>query len=227
MKFATGDHVKVHAHHFEQLAAKYPTRFRDAEEIHTVNHVNAQGNLVFLTDRPGFALMIERFYKVVPKAVDASVQADINRAIGLSPEAQARQAAYLKAKQQAWDAYAESRRRMAQPLSEHYRSHFEAGWNALRDHQRAQWELNKARPLSRTGEAAPAITAAQAGKLKDLVLQALGSGPKTTRQIAAVIGRDLQSVTPRLAPLRRQGIIHITSGVKGQAVYALGNGIMA
>ena len=47
-------------------------------------------------------------------------------------------------------------------------------------------------------------------RLEGEVYAALKTRPSTTEEIAAIMGRPLQSITPRIAPLRRKGFIFDT-----------------
>jgi hypothetical protein len=74
------------------------------------------------------------------------------------------------------------------------------------------------------------------GKLMDLILQEMQASAErfggncpgfTGKEIANYVQRPLNSITPRLAPLRRKGLIHAAGKRDKQIVWKLGNGVAA
>lgn len=64
--------------------------------------------------------------------------------------------------------------------------------------------------MSRTADPETSKRAAakvDASKLSQLVLNALTHGPKTSEEVAAWLGRELGSITPRFKPLEAAGLI--------------------
>lgn len=92
-----------------------------------------------------------------------------------------------------------------------------------------------AQPLARNTDPQTSHDAAATvggGKLVDLILREL-SWPAaelagmTGKELANRTGRSLNSITPRLAPLRRAGLIHPAGKRDKQIVWKLGNGVQA
>jgi hypothetical protein len=92
-----------------------------------------------------------------------------------------------------------------------------------------------AQPLARNTDPQTSHDAAATiggGKLVDLILREL-SWPAaelagmTGKELANRTGRSLNSITPRLAPLRRAGLIHADGKRDKQIVWKLGNGVQA
>jgi hypothetical protein len=67
------------------------------------------------------------------------------------------------------------------------------------------------------------------GKLVDLILVALTNNPQglVGKDIAIAVGRPLNSITPRFAPMRRAGYIHAAGKSEKQIVWKIGNGVAA
>lgn len=67
----------------------------------------------------------------------------------------------------------------------------------------------------------------RAVRISDLVLTSLLFDNMTGKQLAAVTGVALNSITPRFAQLTRRGLIHPVNSHGRETVWALGNGIAA
>lgn len=146
---------------------------------------------------------------------------------------------YIASRNSEWAAYAESRARLTgyRPGEGMLRHQgFEAGYGAgfingvL--HQTARTSISKVPALCRktdpeTSQKAAAAATRQAGKLRDLVIQHLQVADLTAGEIAARIGVPRDSISPRIAPLKRSGVLHVVAGRGKEAVYRLGNGIAA
>lgn len=62
-------------------------------------------------------------------------------------------------------------------------------------------------PTSRSNDPATSKGKRRINKYEQAVLSCLASGPKTGKEMVAICGFPLNSITPRLAPLRRKGLI--------------------
>lgn len=154
-------------------------------------------------------------------ALDAAIQ---NKAEGaFNPPT------YASQRQAAWDEYVASRAKanlnavVNSPRHAGFLAGFEAGRQTATVTGAAVPLAALLRPLSRVGEAVPAITKAKALKIADAILVDLQqNGPATAEAIANRIDRPLNSVSPRFAQLVRADRIHVAAGVGNRSVYKFG-----
>lgn len=62
-------------------------------------------------------------------------------------------------------------------------------------------------PTARSNDPATSKGKRKVNKYEQAVLSCLASGPKTGKEMVAICGFPLNSITPRFAPLRRKGLI--------------------
>lgn len=137
------------------------------------------------------------------RVVSAERTAAINQALGLPIGA-----AFVTARQAAWDRYRDSRAKVTGnnipsngPRQEGYEQGFADGF-AARDPQVAALRLMQPAPVVR-----------KAGKLADLIVASLrDEGPASAETLSKRIGRPLNSVSPRTRSLIDHGLIHVSGG---------------
>jgi hypothetical protein len=106
------------------------------------------------------------------------------------------------------------------PRMEGFRHGFDAGFDAgvLAERTRLQGVQYQA-----STETAPVIER-KAGKLNDLIVTSLRTaGPATADDLSKRLGVPLNSISPRFATLKRLGLAHVASGVRGKSIYAYGS----
>lgn len=143
---------------------------------------------------------------------------------------------FVAARQAAWDKYRESvtRRSLYTPPDGGSRHEgFTEGYNlgALEGIKHARSQIAPA--LARNTDPENSHDAAAAVKVKaiiDAITRSLrNEGPGTAHEIAKRIGLPLNTVSPRFATMKRNGICHVAHGIRvgrsHRSVYAIGNGV--
>lgn len=228
-----GDLVKVANQASFDMLERWSKRnsldiFKDIEQLHEVTGVCDRGYIRVGDMSANEGWSAHRFVKVTPKAVSPERTAEINNALGIpSP--------FVKARQEAWDRFLASRRKANQYLPfpdglvrTTHDAAFEAGVLHGIKQAQAQQAAQTTIALARHSDPATSKAAAKRVKgvtLESLVLKALEFRNMTGKEIAVHTGVPLNSVTPRLAPLRRKGLIYAYAGRGGETVWKIGNGI--
>lgn len=146
---------------------------------------------------------------------------------------------FVLSRQLALDAYGDSRKRLGawhgdqSPRGQGFTSGYEAGYKdgILAAKAQAFTGQFSAATMARdsdpqTSKDAAQAVARKAGKIAHVLLQTLGHhGSLTGKELAALTGIPLNSITPRFAQLRRAGLIHAVGGTKGETIWSLGNGV--
>ena len=112
------------------------------------------------------------------------------------------------------------------PRGQGFAAGFSAGYAAGVQREETQKRLAKIPALLRATDPETSFEAAkkaerQAGKLTELVLLHLKGGYFTAGELAEKIGVPRDSISPRLAPLRRRGLIVKVGTYAGQTVYGV------
>lgn len=146
---------------------------------------------------------------------------------------------FVTARQKSLDAYAESRRRMGfgwhvggpreQGFKEGFTYGVTYGMQLVRSQQAA---FVPSEGLARANDPANSKAAAEGVKVKalyDLITRSLrDAGSGTAQDIANRLGLPLNTVSPRFAYLKRNGICYVSGGVRVgrsyRSIYAIGNG---
>lgn len=223
--FKVGDTIKVASQEdFALLARAYPHRFKDIEQLHQVLFVDNSG-CVGLENNTESEWYPSRFVKVVPTVVKEDAPAS----------------RFIAARQKAWDAYAASRARVGNHLlpNGNVRKGFNEGYNlgvleGIKHARSQQAAFLPSEGLARSTDPVNSQEAAgiKVKRLLDLITKDLrDNGPGTAWEIANRLGLPLNTVSPRFATLRHNGICHISGGQKvgrsNRSIYAIGNGVQA
>ena len=135
--------------------------------------------------------------------------------------------------ERAWDSYANGIAEAFDvappnknlPRGKGFAAGFAAGYRAGLAREDAK-ALRKIPALFRKTDPSTSVEAAakverQAGRLRVLILQHLREKDLNAREMASLIGVPRDSISPRLAPLVRRGLIRQVATRDGQAVYQL------
>lgn len=146
---------------------------------------------------------------------------------------------FVLARQKALDAYAESRRRLGTPAMPPRLDGFAEGFTqgvaygmALAKSQQSSFVPSEG--LARATDPATSKDAAKIVGVKalvDAITKTLrDDGPGTAQEIANRLGLPLNTISPRFAPMKRNGICYVSGGVRVgrsyRSIYAIGNGIV-
>ena len=173
-------------------------------------------------------------------------------AVDIAVEAAPKDAGFVSSRQAAWDAYAESRVRLALPGGGNYTrpsQNLPRGHGFFAGYERGYLDgvlAHKARSLDmippsvrleqavarasdpQTSQDAAVRVSRMVGKIADAVMLTLQArGPMTGSELAEVTRIPLNSITPRFAQLKRKGLIYAAGGDGRETKWALGNGIAA
>lgn len=221
--FKVGDTVKVaNAYEFSALNIARPSKFQDAEQIHVVTCV--KGDLIGFSDFYGVDWYSRRFVKVEP----ISVKGEGDMPVAITDPVQYVAPNFNGARKATWDKYAESRVRSGKVVSparqDGFLEGFAQGYAIATADAKARYmnvmDVAKARSTdpATSKEAAKGV---KVGKLVDRILESLrDQGPGTAETIAQRLSVKLNSISPRFAPLKRQGIVFVISGEGGRSVYS-------